>query len=86
MIESSKPMDQDWKDDDAPDMSDPYWLARLDKAVIQRGRPKLEALKVSTTIRFDADALSRFRAGGGGWQSRINAALGQWLDEHGAEA
>lgn len=86
MIESSKPMDHDWKADDAPDMSDPYWLARLDKAVIQRGRPKLEAPKVSTTIRFDADVLARFRAGGGGWQSRINAALRQWLDEHGAEA
>jgi uncharacterized protein (DUF4415 family) len=79
-------MDQDWKDDDAADMSDPCRLARLDKAVIQRGRPKLEAPKVSTTIRFDADVLARFRAGGGGWQSRINAALRQWLDEHGAEA
>jgi uncharacterized protein (DUF4415 family) len=86
MTESKNSTHHDWKADDAPDMTDPYWLERFDKAVIRRGRPKLEAPKVSTTIRFDADVLARFRAGGAGWQSRINAALRHWLDEHSAEA
>ncbi len=73
-----------WIDpDDAPDMSDPHWEG---KGVLHRGRPKLETPKVSTTIRFDADILARFKAGGAGWQSRINAALREWLKEHEAEA
>ena len=74
------------KDDIIPDMSAPFWVERFEKATLTRGRPKLEKPKVSTTIRFDADVLARFRAGGAGWQSRINAALRQWLDEHSAEA
>jgi len=88
MTESKKNTPNNWEDEDdvIPDMSDPYWVERFAKATLARGRPRLEAPKVSTTIRFDADVLARFRAGGGGWQSRINAALRQWLDEHGAEA
>jgi uncharacterized protein (DUF4415 family) len=85
MTESKNSAHHDWKADDAPDMTDPYWLERFEKAVIHRGCPKLEALKVSTTISFEADVLARFRAGGAGWQSRINAALRQWLEEHSAE-
>ncbi len=86
MTESKNSTHHDWKADDAPDMTDPYWLERFEKAVIHRGRPKFEAPKVSTTIRLDADVLARFRAGGAGWQSRINAALRQWLEERSAEA
>jgi uncharacterized protein (DUF4415 family) len=33
----------------------------------------------STTIRLDQDVLEQFRATGPQWQSRINAALRQWL-------
>lgn len=62
-------------DDDAPDLSTPYWQERFAKAEIKRGRPKLEARKVSTTIRLDADVLERFKAEGPGWQTRINEAL-----------
>jgi len=62
-------------DDDAPDLSTPYWVEQFAKATIQRGRPKSAAPKVSTTLRLDPDVLESFRAGGPGWQSRINAAL-----------
>jgi len=34
---------------------------------------------VSTTIRLDPDVIEAFRAQGRGWQSRINAALREWL-------
>ena len=73
-----------WEDEDdiITDMTDPYWTGKFEKALVQRGRPKLEQPKVSTTIRFDADILARFRAGGPGWQSRINTALREWLDTH----
>jgi uncharacterized protein (DUF4415 family) len=44
----------------------------------QRGRPT-GSDKESTTIRFDRDVLAAFRAGGPGWQTRMNAALRDWL-------
>ena len=53
-------------------------VAELRKA---RGRPPGSA-KESTTIRIDHDVLDAFRAGGPGWQSRMNAALRDWLKTH----
>ena len=47
----------------------------------QRGRP-VGSEKESTTIRFDRDILAAFRASGPGWQTRINAALREWLKTH----
>ena len=44
----------------------------------QRGRPT-GSDKESTSIRFDRDVLAAFRAGGPGWQTRMNAALRDWL-------
>ena len=46
-----------------------------------RGRPP-GSTKESTTIRIDHDVLDAFRAGGPGWQSRMNAALRDWLQTH----
>jgi uncharacterized protein (DUF4415 family) len=40
-----------------------------------RGRPVADNPKKQVTLRLDADVVERFRAGGRGWQSRINAAL-----------
>lgn len=44
----------------------------------RRGRPA-GSNKESTTVRFDRDVLDAFRAGGPGWQTRMNAALREWL-------
>jgi uncharacterized protein (DUF4415 family) len=44
----------------------------------QRGRPT-GSDKESTTIRFDREVLAAFRAGGPGWQTRMNAVLRDWL-------
>ena len=41
-----------------------------------RGRQKA-ATKLQTTIRLDADLMAHFRAGGTGWQTRINDTLRQ---------
>ena len=49
----------------------------------QRGRPA-GSDKESTTIRFDRDVLTAFREGGPGWQTRMNAALREWLKTHSA--
>lgn len=55
--------------DAAPDMS------RAARGIVARGRPKLESPKRAVNLRLDADILARFKAGGRGWQSRMNAAL-----------
>lgn len=62
-------------DDDAPDLSAPYWTEKFASAPVQRGRPKADVTKVSTTIRLDPDIIAAFKAQGSGWQSRINDAL-----------
>jgi uncharacterized protein (DUF4415 family) len=80
MSENKKPMAPSLDDDEIPDLSAPEWRKQFDRSKVRRGRPPAELTKVSTTIRLDADVLERFRAGGPGWQSRINAALREWLD------
>ncbi|MBD3733433.1 MAG: BrnA antitoxin family protein [Sphingopyxis sp.] len=45
----------------------------------KRGRPAgtLTSEKVSVSIRIDRDVLEYFKAGGPGWQTRINETLRQ---------
>lgn len=40
-----------------------------------RGRPPVESPKQQVSVRLDADVLSRLKAGGPGWQGRMNDAL-----------
>lgn len=46
------------------------------------GRPRTETPKVFTGIRLDADVLDAFKRTGKGWQTRMNDALRNWLNEH----
>jgi uncharacterized protein (DUF4415 family) len=51
---------------------------------LRRGRPKSASPKQQVTLRLDRDLLEHFRAGGAGWQSRINATLrGALTEAHG---
>jgi uncharacterized protein (DUF4415 family) len=68
--------------DDAPDLATPKWREKSAQAdvmqgtrILKRGRPVAERRKVFATIRLDEDVISYFRAGGPGWQTRVNAAL-----------
>jgi uncharacterized protein (DUF4415 family) len=47
-----------------------------------RGRPRSVAPKERITIRVSPDVLAKFRAGGRGWQTRIDSALRDWLKTH----
>lgn len=51
------------------------------KAGRPRGSRKTNP-KVSTTLRLSADVVEAFRATGDGWQTRIDAALREWLQSH----
>lgn len=39
------------------------------------GRPKSENPKVAVSLRLDKEIIARFKAGGPGWQTRMNKAL-----------
>jgi uncharacterized protein (DUF4415 family) len=41
----------------------------------KRGRPPMDSPKQLVSLRLDSDVIDRFKAGGPGWQSRINAEL-----------
>ena len=47
----------------------------------RRGRPA-GSDKTQIALRVDNDTLAAFRAMGHGWQTRMNAALGEWLKDH----
>ncbi len=69
--------------DEAIDLSDspeitPQMFAR---AVVRRGlRPAPK--KVQLTLRVDSDVLAWFKAGGRGYQTRINALLRAYMEAH----
>jgi len=80
---------EDWDAVDSPEMTDEElariqparnvlpraFFDRLEEARRARGRPPAENPKKQVTLRLDADVVEKFRAGGPGWQSRINSAL-----------
>ena len=70
--------------DTAPDLSADAWPGKFDKVVVRRGRPRVPRPKVSTTIRLSQDVIDHFKAGGRGWQTRIDDALREWIDRHDA--
>jgi uncharacterized protein (DUF4415 family) len=49
------------------------------------GRPKADVTKSRITIRLSAEVVDRFRASGPGWQTRMDAALKDWLEDHAPE-
>jgi uncharacterized protein (DUF4415 family) len=79
--------DPEMTDDDAPELTDaelaemqpaaevlpPEFYAMVTKP--PRGRPKAAETKVPVTLRLDRDVVEAFKAGGSGWQTRMNAAL-----------
>ncbi|WP_321161742.1 BrnA antitoxin family protein [Verminephrobacter aporrectodeae] len=67
-------------DPDAMPLTDEEWEAV--KPLVRMGRPKAEVTKERITIRLSHDVVTQFRATGEGWQTRIDAALRQFITEH----
>jgi uncharacterized protein (DUF4415 family) len=72
---SSKP---DWIDpDDAPEWTEEMFEQadlKLGDKIIRRGRPPGSSKRL-VSLRLDEAVIDHFRAGGPGWQSRLNEAL-----------
>ena len=77
-VQASAPYVWDGEDEDDRPLTREEMQAGIEAYRRQRGRPT-GSDKESTTIRFDRDVLAAFRAGGPGWQTRMNAALRDWL-------
>ena len=75
---------REFEKDDAPDLSRDGWPEKFAKAKVRRGRPPVARPKVSTTIRLSPEVIDHFKAGGRGWQTRIDAALREWIGKRGA--
>lgn len=50
--------------------------------LIRRGRPPKAKKKVAISIRLSEHVVEAFKYCGPGWQTRIDEALEQWLEEH----
>lgn len=84
--------------DDAPELTDEFFakatpmingrpapLEDVKEAFakgLSRGRPKAERTKLALTVRYDVEVVEAFKATGKGWQTRMNAALKDWLKTH----
>ena len=63
--------------------ADTYELAEKDFAQLRQvGRPRAAVTKERITIRLSRDVVEQFRASGDGWQTRVDAALKDWLKDH----
>ncbi|WP_267461357.1 BrnA antitoxin family protein [Aureimonas sp. SA4125] len=47
------------------------------EVLVRRGRPPLDAPKRQVTLRLSPEVIDHFKAGGPGWQTRIDDALRQ---------
>jgi uncharacterized protein (DUF4415 family) len=79
MMKNAKSTGANWSDpDDAPRLTQD-WADSADayrgETLVRRGRPRLAQTKQHVSLRLDPDVIERFKAGGPGWQARINDAL-----------
>ena len=82
------------RDPEKTDDDNPEWTPEMFKQAVRldalpptlqtklRGRPKAASTKERITIRLSPDVVGAFRATGQGWQTRVDAALRDWLKTH----
>lgn len=86
MSESSIGLPGSWVDpDDAPEWTEEMFAeaeVRVGDEVVRPGKwrsvgrpPNGDVPKRQVTLRLDPDVIEKFRAGGPGWQGRMNEAL-----------
>lgn len=68
-------------DPNVPEAVDAFW----DKAVVRRQGergPQKAPVKERVTLRLSPDVVDYFKAGGSGWQTRLDQALQDYIQEH----
>lgn len=56
-----------------------------EKLATRRRGPNKRPVKEQVAVRYSPEVLAAFRATGAGWQTRMNAALADWLRTHSPE-
>ncbi|HUZ12364.1 MAG TPA: BrnA antitoxin family protein [Caulobacteraceae bacterium] len=80
-VDSHEPGPADYAE--IPELPDEWFAAaRPHAAGKPRGRPRAATPRQAVNLRLSQRVLAGFRATGPGWQTRINAALEQWLDRN----
>ncbi|MDB5990843.1 MAG: hypothetical protein JWQ10_2246 [Herbaspirillum sp.] len=89
MTANKKSLKKPWVDpDDVPALDETFFQEAdlyQGATLIRRGRPVAAVTKERVTIRMNPTTVARFRATGKGWQTRMDAALAEWLKEHSPE-
>jgi uncharacterized protein (DUF4415 family) len=67
-------------DPDAVPLTDEEWDTV--KPFVRRGYPPPSASEDRITLRLSREVLEPFRASGDDWQTRVDAALKDWLKTH----
>ena len=69
-------------EDDVPELG-AEWFEQADEyhgtKLVRRGRPPGSARKTQTTLRVSNEVLAYFRAGGPGWQTRMDQVLQEYV-------
>jgi uncharacterized protein (DUF4415 family) len=55
---------------------------RTQSLLTPRGRPRADVTKVRVGLRLSPEVLAHFKASGDGWQTRIDAALRQFIEKN----
>lgn len=55
---------------------------RAQSLLTPRGRPRADVTKVRVGIRLSPEVIAHFKASGDGWQTRIDAALRQFIERN----
>lgn len=67
----------------APEMLPQIFGAAVAQKMLKpRGRPRAEHPKERINIRLSHEVVEHFKSSGEGWQTRIDAALRQFIAEH----
>ena len=80
----TRPLSREWFKSARPasDFFEPETYRSLVEIKKGRGRPSSASGKQFIGLRVDKDVLDAFKATGRGWQTRMNAALRRYLNEH----
>lgn len=68
-------------DPNDPAAVEAYWKQATVRRPGQRG-PQKTPRKVATAIRLSPEVVDYFRSGGPGWQTRVDAALQEYVKAH----
>ncbi len=64
--------------EEAPELTEEFFRTAdvyIGEKLVRRGRPPSARPKEAVKLRLSGEVLDHFRAGGPGWQTRINATL-----------